>query len=451
MTDTMKDTIVELLGQLGSSREAREYLNRFTRAKGARFAVVKIGGAVLRDRLDEVAGAVSFLYRLGLTPVLVHGAGPQLDAALVEAGVRSEKRDGLRVTSEAAMAVIRPVVYRENNRLLETLEARGVRVRGMPHGVFESRLADPDRLGLVGEIARVHAGPVTRAADGGAVPVVACLGESPAGQVMNVNADVATRELVWALQPRKVVFLSDTGGVLDGGGELISALTLHDDLPEVLKQPWLHSGMRLKLEQIRSLLLGLGPEASVSITSPAALTRELFTHSGCGTLIRRGERIDRFTALDADTEAALEGLIADSFRRTPRPGRLRTLPLRSVFVSESRRAAAVVVAGVDGAAYLDKFVVTPEARGEGLAGALWQALSEHHPALYWRARSNNPVNPWYFRHADFTHRRDGWVVFGRGMDRPALQRAAIEDAHRRDAGWVADDDGATILKREIGS
>src|SRR6056297_3317834 len=103
----VRQTVIELLGQLGSSREARQYLKQFSRIEESRFAVVKVGGAVLSEDLDELAAALAFLHRLGLTPIVLHGAGPQLDQAMDAAGVAIRKQDGLRVTTAEAMAEAR--------------------------------------------------------------------------------------------------------------------------------------------------------------------------------------------------------------------------------------------------------------------------------------------------------------------------------------------------------
>ena len=90
--------VLELLAQLGSSREARQYLKEFSEIDQARFAVVKVGGGIIADQLDELASALAFLHRLGLRPVVLHGAGPQVDKALNGAGIETRKHDGLRVT-----------------------------------------------------------------------------------------------------------------------------------------------------------------------------------------------------------------------------------------------------------------------------------------------------------------------------------------------------------------
>ena len=126
---TMVDvrTIVnEVLSQLGNSREAQYYLKQFSGLDTLRFAVVKIGGGVLEAQLEPLASALAFLRHLGLMPIILHGAGPQLDRALGEAGVETRRQDGLRVTTEEVMAVARPVIYRANRDLVKALEAHDV-------------------------------------------------------------------------------------------------------------------------------------------------------------------------------------------------------------------------------------------------------------------------------------------------------------------------------------
>lgn len=434
----VRPIVTELLGQLGSSREARQYLEQFSRVNESRFAVVKVGGGVLAEDLDALVAALAFLHRLGLYPIVMHGAGPQLDRALAEAGIETLKRDGLRVTSEEVMAIARPVIYRENAKLVDALERHGVRARGLLHGVFECDFADRERLGLVGEVADVHLEPVRGAVQAGALPVVACLGESRSGQVMNINADIATRELVWAIKPYKIIFLTPTGGLLDENGRIISAISLTNDYEGLIAQSWVHSGMQLKLAQIRDMLEPLPASASVSITSAEKLTRELFTHTGAGTLVRKGEQIEWYERIPDDRRSALEALLEAAFDRKLRADWLEGRPVRGLLMAESGRAAALILEGADGVPYLDKIVVTPEARGEGLGAALWQALRARCPAMYWRARINNPIAGWYFQQAETSHRRDQWVVYTIGIEDYGQMERLVKDAAARDSGWSDD-------------
>ena len=436
MTD-IRQLVQELLAQLGSSREAQQYLKEYSGTNQARFAVVKVGGGILRDHLDELTSALAFLHRLGLIPVVLHGAGPQLDEALAEAGIETERRDGLRVTTEAVMSVARPLMYRENLKLVEALEAKGIRARGIQHGVFLCDYLDKENLGLVGEVKQVELDSIESAVRSGAVPVLTCLGESPSGQVLNINADIATRELVWKLRPHKVIFLSPTGGLLDRQDRIISAVSLTNDYEALMKQPWVHSGMRLKLQQINEMLQKLPDDTSVSITSASHLTRELFTYRGAGTLVRKGEAINVFRDPDAETLTRVKTLVESSFQRTLRDDWFGNLDNPLVLLSETGRAAAIMTEGVDGVPYLDKFTVTSEAQGEGLGAAVWQVVRARYPALYWRSRNTNPITPWYFLQADTSDRSDGWVVFTIGVEDPALRHRCVQDSLARDSGWVA--------------
>ena len=433
----VRQIVLEVLAQLGSSREAKQYLQQFSGVDVNRFAIVKVGGGVLAEDLDGLASALSFLHQLGLYPIVMHGAGQQLDQALADAGVNSRKKDGLRVTDESSMAVIRPVVYRENLRLVNALEKHGARARAIQHGVFQCRYLDREQYGLVGEIERVDLDALRSAVETGAMPIVACLGESQSGQVMNINADSATVALVEAVQPHKIIFLTPTGGLLNADGQVISAVSLINDYEDLMDQPWVHSGMRLKLQLIHDMLDQLPPSASVSITSPGHLTRELFTHTGAGTLVRQGEPIRLLTHGDEVDWPQLKELLEASFGRPLASSWQQGLDLDCVLLPESGRGAAVLTHGLHGIAYLDKFVVTPEARGEGLGAALWQAVLARHQQLYWRSRIGNPINAWYFQQADATLRQGDWIAFNVGVS--DQQRAALmADALDRDSGWQED-------------
>ena len=112
----------------------------------------------------------------------------------------------------------------------------------------------------------------------------------------------------------------------------------------------------------------------MSIPSARGLTRELYTHSGCGTLIRRGEGFSAHAKLDEGLSSRLGSLLGECFGRELNPGYFEELPLDRLLLSDSGRAAAVISHGLNDHPYLDKFAVTPAARGEGLASALWREL-----------------------------------------------------------------------------
>lgn len=432
----IRTVVNQVLSQLGTSREARYYLKQYSSDDGLQFAVIKVGGAVLEEQLEPLAAALAFLRNLGLMPIILHGAGPQLDVALQEASIQTEKRQGLRVTTPGVLEVARPVIYRANRRLVSALEDQGIRAQGIQHGVFVCDYLDRDELGLVGDIRQVDLEAVRDVVERGMLPVVACLGESLTGQVMNINADIAARELIWKVKPHKIIFLTGTGGLLDESGRIISAISLRTDYDYLMSQDWVHSGMQLKLEQISQLLSRLPESASVSITSVDNLARELFTHRGAGTLIRVGEQIAEHMDLSPDFRRKAQALLEQSFGRKLRPGYFDNLDLECILNSESLGAMAIVLKGIDGVPYLDKFAVTPEAQGAGLGAAVWQSLVHRCPSLYWRSRADNPVTSWYFDQADTSFTEDRWVAFSVGIpDFGQLQRCK-EDSLSREESWL---------------
>ncbi|MGF1545129.1 MAG: acetylglutamate kinase [Parvularculaceae bacterium] len=436
-----RQTIVQLLSNMSDGKEIRTYLQRFAEVDRERFAVIKIGGAVLRDTLEETANALAFLHTVGLTPIVLHGGGPQLDAALAAAGVETPKHDGLRATSAEALDVARGVFVTENVRLAEAVRAQGVGAHSLTVGAIEADFLDREKLGFVGEPTNVRLEIVSSIVRAGAVPILTCLGLAPGGQLLNVNGDSATRALVAALKPMKIVFLSSVGGLLNAKGETISAINLATDYDKLMAADWVEGGMRLKLTEIKRLL-DAAPAASVSITTPTARARELFTHSGAGTLVRRGERIARYTHKAEIDRNAVERLVEAAFEARLAPGWWDGLDLLAAHVSENARAGAILTrldVGPQTVAYLDKFAVLENARGEGLARTVWRRFVKRQPAFFWRSRAANGFNAFYHDVADGAVSRGGWKVFWIGEADFARIGPAVERIAALPASFVADD------------
>ncbi len=411
-----RQTIVRLLSSMASAKEISQYLKRFSQVDAKRFAVVKVGGAVLRDDLDALTSSLTFLQEVGLTPIVLHGAGPQLDAELTAAGIEKQTVNGLRVTSPEALAIVRRVFQASNLTLVEALQQGGARATSITGGVFEADYLDRDTYGLVGEVKRVNLAPIEASLQASSIPVIASLGETPGGQILNVNADFAANELVRELQPYKIIFLTGTGGLLDAEGQLIDSINLSSEYGHLMQQPWLNGGMKVKIEQIKDLLDHLPLESSVSITRPADLAKELFTHKGSGTLVRRGETVLRGTGWDAFDLDRLRGLIERSFGRRLAPDYFERTALLRAYVSENYRAA-VILTEADGMVYLDKFAVLDDAQGEGLGRAVWNVMREETPQLFWRSRHNNQINIFYYAESDGCYKQDRWKVFWYGIER----------------------------------
>ena len=412
MTQT-RDLVVQLLASLGSPKEAQHYLKRYASAAEPVIAVIKVGGQILHEDLDALADALAFLQQVHLRPVVVHGAGPQLSAALAHEAVPSSFVDGMRVTTPAVLQIARRVFREVNQRLVDALAQREVSARPIPSGVIEARPHVDTRLGHVGEVGAVHLDAITSSVRARAIPVVGPLGETATGQILNVNADVVTTAIAHALKVQKVVFLTGTGGLLGEQGQVLSAINLDTDYDALMQEPWLSGGMRLKLQEIDALLRGLPPGASVSITSPSQLARELFTHQGAGTLVRVGEKITRTEGFDDVDKGALRSLIEGCFGRALSATYFADKTPIAVYIAGAHRAVAIVTRE-QGMPYLDKFAVTKAAQGEGVGASLWATMRRDFPTLLWRSRRENPINPWYFKQADGAVRGEEWVVFWSG-------------------------------------
>ncbi len=430
-----RQTIVRLLSSMAGAKEISQYLKRFSQLDAARFAVVKVGGAVLRDELDALTSSLAFLQDVGLTPIVIHGAGPQLDDELAAAGIEKRTVNGLRVTSPEALAIVRKVFHAQNLKLVEALQAQDARATSIVGGVFEADYLDRETYGLVGEVKQVELAPILASLQAGSIPVIASLGETVGGQILNVNADFAANELVQVLQPYKIVFLTGTGGLLDDDGNVIDSINLSTEYDTLMAQPWINGGMRVKIEQIKQLLDALPLSSSVSITRPGELAKELFTHKGSGTLVRRGERVFQTTSWDEVDRDRLRGLIDSAFGRTLVADYFERTRLHRAYVSENYRAA-VILTEEDGIPYLDKFAVLDEAQGEGLGRAVWQLMREAQPRLFWRSRHGNPVNAFYDAEADGCVKQDQWRTYWYGLgdldgDGAATIRACLQHCRQR--------------------
>lgn len=236
-----QSVIQRLLGAIGSKKEAQQYLSRFTSVTPQQFAVIKVGGAVLTDHLEDLVTSLAFLYNLGLYPVVVHGAGPQLNQILKDSGVEPRFEDGIRVTDYKTLGIAHSLFVEENAKLVEALEDLGVRARPLALGTFKADYLDRGKYGLVGKITRVNKTEVEDSIEAGCLPILTSMALTDDLQILNVNADVAAGELARALQPLKIVYLSEKGGLLNGNtGEKISVINLDEEYEDLMsgKHKW---------------------------------------------------------------------------------------------------------------------------------------------------------------------------------------------------------------------
>jgi len=431
----MRPTIVRLLSNMGSAREIQLYLKRFSQVDAIRFAVVKVTGAVLQDDLAALVSSLSFLQQVGLTPVVVHDAGSRLEQELDSAGIRKRMVHGQRYISANALAIVRRVIQLENLRLVEALQAEGVRATSILSGVFEARALGHRRYGMAGDVARVHTSGIEAAIAVRSIPVIAAIGESDTGQILCVSVDRATHQLVKRLEPYKIIFLAAAGGWLDQSGHVIDSVNLSTEYDTLIGQPWLTEDARAQIRLVHDLLMQLPPDSSLSITRPDEMAKELFTHRGSGTLVRRGERIRVHRSWARIDQARFRDLIESSFQRTlVRNYFESTQPLR-IYCSERYRAA-IVLTREGRLTWMDKFAVSEDAQGEGLGRAIWLVMRAEHPQLFWRSRRDNPINEFYFANSDGAFKDSQWTVFWYGLTDWNAIRFAVDHARTRRATLI---------------
>ncbi len=420
-----REVVQELLGAMSQGREVRAWLNQFSKLEPSRFAIIKIGGGTLQDELPTICSALVFLQKLGLAPIIVHGGGPQIDAALAKANLKTPRLDGLRVTDNAAMPVIAAALSQTSLAFISALNAKGVRASFCSPDTIKADLIDENKFGRVGTPSWVDIDAITKITGQGALPILTSVAIGGDGGALNVNADALVRELAISLRPQKIIFLTPTGAILDGQDKRISVVHLTNDFTTLMDQKWLQGGMKLKVQQIKEMLDKLPLTTSAAITKPDQLVKELFTHSGSGTLIRKGETIEICRDKQQIVPSVSGALIEQSFGRKLRANYWNKMDFDFMVQTDSNRALALVTRQND-LAYMDKFAVLDEARGEGLGAAVWQVLRQNAPNLFWRSRVGNPVNSFYFSESGGHIRCGNWLVFWIGQIKPEQLNAHIQ-------------------------
>ncbi|EFQ97197.1 Arg-6 [Nannizzia gypsea CBS 118893] len=423
-----RSTVVQLLSNIGSKREVQQYLSHFTSVSSQQFAVIKVGGAIITEHLQTLSSALAFLNHVGLYPIVVHGAGPQLNKMLEDAGVEPQFEDGIRVTDGKTLALARSLFMEENLKLVEELERLGVRARPLTTGVFSADYLDKDKYNLVGKINGVNKKPIEAAIEAGCLPILTSMAETPEGQVLNVNADVAAGELARELQPLKIVYLAEKGGLFNGDtGEKISAINLDEEYDHLMKQWWVRHGTRLKIKEMKELLMDLPRTSSVAIIHPADLQKELFTDTGAGTLIRRGNKvrtknsIDEFEDVEALKNALVRGKEALDARATVDRyvDSLRGKEIKA-YSDEPLEALAIVMPPKPGStlAHLATMSITKTGWLTHVADNVFTSIQKDFPKLTWTVKEDDENLSWFFDKADGSLCRDGEVLFWSGVQEP---------------------------------
>ena len=277
--------------------EAMPYIRRFH----GKIVVVKYGGnAMTEDRLKQsFARDVVLLKLVGLKPVVVHGGGPQIEQLLSRVGKKGEFVQGMRVTDAETMDIVEMVLAGQVNKeiveLINTAGGRAVGLTGQDGGLIRARrlkIRSKDRpddeidIGQVGEVESIDPAIIETLAASGFIPVIAPIGSGTEGETYNINADVVAGKVAEVLKAEKLVLLTNTPGVLDKNGKLLTGLSARQ-IDELFADGTISGGMLPKISS--ALDAARGGVNAVHIVDGRvdhSLLLELMTDHGVGTMIR---------------------------------------------------------------------------------------------------------------------------------------------------------------------
>ncbi len=293
----------ELIQKAKVLQEALPYIREF---HGKVFVIKYGGSAMTKEHLREsFAKDVVLLKYVGINVVIVHGGGPQISTTLERFGIKPRFVGGMRKTDEETMHVVEMVLSGDVNKDIVALinrhsgekvyavgisgrDGRLLRARKLDKGRYFAELGLPvpqEDVGFVGEVVGVNAELILSLIERNFIPVIAPVGVGEEGEAYNVNADIAASEIATALRAEKLVFLTDTEGVKDEKGRLISSLT-GMEAKELIERGVIREGM---IPKVRSALKAIeGGVRKVHIIDGRvqhSLLLEVFTERGIGTEI----------------------------------------------------------------------------------------------------------------------------------------------------------------------
>ncbi len=294
-------------------RESSPYIHRF---RGQTFVINFSGDAIADGSLPSIAQDIALLNSLGINVVLVHGAGPQIDATLARAGLQSERVDGKRVTTAAIMEHLREAVGGARLQV-EAVLSEGRLDSPMAHAglqVVSGNFITAQPLGILhgtdyqhtGEVRRVAVEAIHRHLHSDEVVLLSPVGVSPTGTLFNIRAEDVAVATAIALRAAKLVFYADTSGVTGRDGRLVRQITL-SEMPGMLSSQHLPEALQEHLQSAEKACLGGVDRVHIIPRHvDGALLLELFTRDGLGTMVSR----DTFENLRPAHREDIPGIMA---------------------------------------------------------------------------------------------------------------------------------------------
>jgi len=279
--------------------EALPYIRRFNNAT----LVVKYGGHAMVDQelKNNFALDIILMKYVGLNPVVVHGGGPQIGDFLKKLSIKSEFVDGMRVTDKQTMDVVEMVLVGKVNKEIVTLinqhggnsvglsgkDGELITARKMKYYKDKGDNQPPEiiDMGMVGEITSVNTRILVSLLESQFIPVIAPVGAGKKGETYNINADLVAGHIAASLKARKLILLTDTNGVLDKDGSLISTIKT-GQVKDLIQNQTITGGMIPKINCcLEAMKGGVKKSHIIDGRKEHALLLEVFTNEGIGTEI----------------------------------------------------------------------------------------------------------------------------------------------------------------------
>ena len=266
--------------------------------------VINFGGNAMADAAlkSSFARDIVLLKQIGVNPVIVHGGGPQIGKLLEQIGKKSRFIEGMRVTDNETMDVVEMVLGGQVNKQIVSLinghGGRAVGLTGKDGGMITARKmklagseADDNDLGQVGEVESIDPAVVAMLDDDDFIPVIAPIGVGTDGSSYNINADLVAGELAKVLGAEKLLLLTNTPGVLDPDGKLLTGLSA-EETERLIDNGTIDGGMLPKVRcALDAVKAGVGTSQIIDGRVKHSVLLELLTDSGVGTLIKGAHRI----------------------------------------------------------------------------------------------------------------------------------------------------------------
>ena len=256
--------------------------------------VIKYGGAAQVDPIlkEKFAKDVTLMYLVGIKPIIVHGGGKKINEMLEKLNIKTEFKDGQRVTSLENMKIVEMVlsgsINKEITSMLNHHGGKAIGISGKDANFIKAVPKDKEKFGFTGNITEVDADVINNLINEKFIPVIAPIacGENVGDLGFNINADLAASKIAVALKAKKVIFMTDTAGVLDKDKSLISTL-FRREIDMLIKDGTIAGGMIPKVDAcLESINGGVEKAHIIDGRVEHSMLLELFTNEGIGTVIK---------------------------------------------------------------------------------------------------------------------------------------------------------------------